>query len=70
MGKYRPRQGPNLLTVKKIKELAEYRERSRDEWGRPPTWTSGCKKLRMNYRTVRRHTPELFEKWNDLDFHL
>jgi len=69
MGKYRPRHGPNLPTIRKIQELAEYREQNRDQWGRPPTWTSACRKLHMNYRTLQRHAPELLEKWNDRDFH-
>jgi hypothetical protein len=69
MEKYRPRQAPNLPTIRKIQAMAEYRERTRDPWGRPPTWTSVCRKFHMNYRTLRRQAPELFEKWNDPDFH-
>jgi hypothetical protein len=68
MGKYRPRQSLNLPTVRKIQELAEYREQNRDQSGRPPAWTSACRALRLNYRTVRRHAPELLEKWYDQDF--
>jgi hypothetical protein len=69
MGKYRPRHAPNLPTIKKIKLLAAFRERNRDKSGRPPTWTSGCKQLRIDHRTVRRHAPELLEKWDDESFH-
>jgi len=69
MAKYRPRQGPNLPTVKRIRDLAEYRERNRDQGGQPPTWTSACKKLGINYRTIRLHAPKLLEKWKDPDFH-
>ncbi len=69
MEKYRPRQGPNLPTIRKIQAMAEYRERNLDPWGRPPTWTSVCRKFHMTYRTLRRQAPELFEKWNDPDFH-
>ena len=69
MEKYRPRQGPNLPTIRKIQALAEYRERHRDQSGTPPTWTSTCRKFHMNYRTLRQHAPELFEKWDDPDFH-
>ena len=69
MGQYHPRQGSNLPTVQRIRDLAEYREQNRDRWGRPPTWTSACKKVRINYRTVLRYTPELLEKWNDPEFH-
>ncbi len=63
------RRGPNLPTFRKIRELADYREQYRKEKSRLPTWTSACQKLRMNYRTVKRHAPELLEKWNDEDFH-
>jgi hypothetical protein len=69
MANYHPRQGLNLPTVKKLQELAEYRERNRDQGGRPPTWTNSWKKIGINYRTVRRHAPELFEKWNEPDFY-
>lgn len=69
MGQYRPRQGPNLDTVKRIHKLAEYRELNRDQWGRPPTLTSSCRKLGINYKTVKRHAPELLEKWNEPEFH-
>jgi hypothetical protein len=62
MGKDRPRSGPNLPTVKKLQALAEYREQNRDQGGRPPTWTSACRAIRLNHRTVRRHAPELLEK--------
>ena len=69
MGKYRPREGPNLPTVQKIKDLAEYRERNRNQWGKPPAWTGACRKFHMDYRTVRRHAPKLLEKWDDSEFH-
>ena len=69
MGKVSPRHRPNLPTVKRIQDLAEYREQNRDQWGRPPTWTSACKKIGLNYRTVLRHAPELLEKWDDPEFH-
>ena len=69
MGKYSPRRGPNLPTIQRIQALAEYRERNRDQWGRPPTWTSSCKKIGLNHRTVRRYALELLEKWDDKAFH-
>jgi hypothetical protein len=62
MRKFRPRQGPNLPTVRRIRALAEYRELKRDQFGNPPTLTSACKKLSINYRTVRRHAPDLLAK--------
>ena len=36
--------------------------------GRPPSWTSSCKKIGINYRTVRRYAPELMENWDDKTF--
>jgi hypothetical protein len=68
MSTYRPRSGPNLPTIQKLKALAEYRELHRDKWGRPPSSTSACHALRMNHRTAKRHAPELLEKWDDPDF--
>jgi hypothetical protein len=67
--KYRKRAAPNLPTAKKLKELAEYRELYRKQLGRLPTWTSACHRIGIGYRTVKRHAPELLEKWNDADFH-
>ena len=69
MGKYRPRTAPNLQTIRKLQAMAEYREGNRDQSGRPPTATSTCRKFHMNYKTLRRQAPELFEKWNDPEFH-
>jgi len=69
MGKYRPRQHPNLPTVQRLKQVGEYRERNRDQWGRPPTWTKACRAIGIDPRTVRRHIPELLEKWDDREFH-
>ena len=63
------RSHPNLPTIKKIKELAEYRELYRKQKGRLPTWTSAVARIGIGYRTVRRHAPELLEKWNNEDFH-
>jgi len=60
---------PNLPTVKKIHELLEYRAAYRKQMGRLPTWTSAIARIGIGYRTVRRHAPELLEKWNNEDFH-
>lgn len=68
MGKYRPRQGPNLPTVQKIKQLVEYREVNRDQWGRPPSLNSACKKIGIAPGTVRRQAPDLFQNWTDETF--
>jgi hypothetical protein len=59
------RSHPNLPTIKKIKELAEYGELYRRQKGRVPTWTSAINRIGIGYRTVKRHAPELLEKWNN-----
>jgi len=63
------RSRPNLPTIKRIKELAEYRERYRKKVGTLPTLTNTLSRIRMGYRTVKRHAPELYEKWNDESFY-
>jgi hypothetical protein len=63
------RHGPNLPTLKKLQELAEYRELYRKQMGKLPTWTRSCHRIGIGYRTVKRHAPELLEKWNTEDFH-
>jgi len=63
------RSHPNLPTVKKIKELVEYRELYRKQMGKLPTWTSAINRIGIAYRTVKRQAPELFEKWDEEDFH-
>ncbi len=68
MAKIRQRHGPNLPTVKKIKELVEYRVLHRKQMGRQPTWTSSCHRIGIGYRTVKRHALELIQKWYDKNF--
>ena len=63
------RSHPNLPTVRKIKELAEYRELYRKQKGKLLTGTSACAKIGIGYRTVKRHAPELLKIWYDEDFH-
>jgi hypothetical protein len=63
------RSYPNLPTIRKIKELAEYRELYRKQKGKLPTWTATCHLIGIGYRTVRRHAPKLLEKWYDEEFH-
>jgi hypothetical protein len=60
---------PNLPTVKKIKELAEYRELYRKQKGKLPTWTSAINRIGIGYRTVRRQAPELHKRWYEEEFH-
>jgi hypothetical protein len=63
------RSHPNLTTVRRIKELAEYRELYRKQKGKLPVWTRAINMIGIGYRTVQRHAPQLMEKWNDEDFH-
>jgi hypothetical protein len=63
------RSHPNLPTVKKIKELAEYRELYRKQMGKLPTWTSAINRIGIGYRTVMRQAPDLLRRWYDEDFH-
>ena len=63
------RSHPNLPTIKKIQDLAEYREHNWDKWNRPPSWTRACRTVGIHPTTVKRHAPELLEKWDDPNFH-
>jgi hypothetical protein len=63
------RSHPNLPTLRKIRELAGYRELYRKQMGQLPTWTNAINSIGIGYRTVRRQAPELFEKWYEEDVH-
>ena len=71
MGKIDPskRQTPNLGTHRKIKELAAYRERYIRNTGIVPFFTNVCRRIGIGHRTVKKHAPQLVEKWKDKDFH-
>ena len=69
-GSYHPRQRRHLLTIQKLRELAEYRERHLVPSGRPPSYSRACKQIGLEQRTVRRHAPELAANWYDVDFHM
>ena len=60
---------PTPLTIKKIQVLAHYRDRYLKQRGRAPAWKQARKSIWINDRTVLEHAPELYEKWNDKDFH-
>jgi hypothetical protein len=63
------RTNPNLPTFKKIQEVAAYREKVMKEKGMPPLRIPSCQKIGIDHRTLRRHAPELNDRWNDKDFH-
>jgi hypothetical protein len=56
-------KAPSLLTYKKIQELAAYREKYLTAKGEIPSLTSSCQKMTISYRTVKRHAPQLIERW-------
>ena len=60
---------PHLMTYRKIGELASYREQYIKERGTSPSLTNACRKILIDYRTVKRHAPQLIEKWKYNDFH-
>jgi len=58
-----------MPTFKKIQRLAEYREQHLKSQGSLPTWTSSCQKIGIEHRTVKRHAPQLYERWDDENFY-
>jgi hypothetical protein len=71
MGMKKPskRQGPNLGTYRKIQELVAYREQHIQAKGIVPFFTDVCRRIGIGHRTVKRHAPQLVERWKDKDFH-
>ena len=62
------KKSPNLATYSKIQELAAYREQYIQEKGKPPTLINACQSMAINHRTVKRHAPQLIERWQEKDF--
>ena len=63
------RRAPNLGTYRKIQELAAYREEPIREKGNVPPLINVCRTIGIGQRTVRKHAPQLVERWKDKDFH-
>lgn len=55
--------------MKKIQELAALRENYIRKKGQPLSIKHICHKLRIYPTTVRKLAPELYENWNDIQFH-
>ena len=60
---------PSSPNIKKIKELAAYREKYIGQKGLPLSFKHTCRKIGIYPHLVKMHAPELYEKWKDLDFH-
>lgn len=56
-------------SIKLIQKLASYREEYLSIKQSSPRFERACKVLEISPQTVRRHSPELVEKWYDADFH-
>ena len=56
-------------TIRKVKELAAFREEYIMTKGKPPLFKPAIEKIGISPDTVKRHAPELFLKWFDVDFH-
>lgn len=56
-------------SITQIQKLAAYRDEYLDIKQSFPRFERACKVLGITPETVRRHSPELVEKWYDGDFH-
>jgi hypothetical protein len=56
-------------TIRKIQELAAYREQYIRKKRLPLSFKKTCYKIGISPGAVKWHAPELYENWNDLDFH-
>lgn len=52
-----------------VQKLAAYRNEYLSIKQSSPRFERACKVLGISPETVRRHSPELVEKWYDSDFH-
>jgi hypothetical protein len=55
--------------MKQIQELAAYREDYISKKGQSLSIKHICHKLRIYPTTVKLLVPELYENWNDINFH-
>ena len=55
--------------LRKIQELAALREDYIRKKGLTLSFKHTCLKLGIPRQTVKRHAPELYEKWQDINFH-
>ena len=55
-------------SIKQVQRLAAYRDEYLSIKQRSPRFERACKVLGISLETVRRHSPELVEKWYDSKF--
>jgi hypothetical protein len=58
-----------LETIRKIQELARYREEQFSKNGKIPNFKPACAKIGVSSDTVKRHDPDLFLMWYDEKYH-
>ena len=56
-------------TIRKVQELAAYRDGHIRREGLTLSFKHTCYKMGIPPHTVKRHAPELVEKWGDINFH-
>lgn len=56
-------------SITQVQKLAAYRDEYLSIKQSSPRFERACKVLGISPETVRRHSPELVEKWYDSDFH-
>jgi hypothetical protein len=61
--------GETAEIIRKVQELAPYREDNQTKTRLPLSLKYTCMKIGVYPRAVKRLAPELYEKWRDTDFH-
>ena len=56
-------------SITQVQKLAAYRDEYLSIKRSSPRFERACQVLGISPETVRRHAPELVEKWYDSDFH-
>jgi hypothetical protein len=62
------RKEKNAGTKEGIETLAKIRQDAIDRKEPPPPRIKACGRVPISEKTVERHAPELYERWNDLDY--
>ena len=55
-------------SIQKVQDLAEYRDRCISDKGKVPDFRHACHTIGLLPVTVKRHVPELLERWDDPNF--
>ena len=56
-------------SIKRVQKLAAYRDEYLSIKQSSPRFERACQVIGISPETVRRHSPELVEKWYDKEFH-